>query len=114
MIDPCTYSRGLSAIGGRGTDLISSVVIFMSSNLVMPLRDQLERQVQSRTGRRIRNLAIELNPARVILRGHASSSYLKQLAHHAIQECLPDLSLENTIALHTPFPRSSHQPHVPP
>ncbi len=107
MIDQCTYSRGLSAIGGRGTDLISSVVIFMSSNLVMPLRDQLERQVQSRTGRRIRNLAIELNPERVILRGQASSYYLKQLAQHGIQECLPDLSLENSIVVDRAFARFS-------
>ncbi len=107
MIDPCTYSRGLSAIGGRGTDLISSVVIFMSSNLVMPLRDQLERQVQNRTGRRIRNLAIELNPERVILRGQASSYYLKQLAQHGIQECLPDLSLENSIVVDRAFARFS-------
>lgn len=72
---------------------------FMSNNLSTPLRDLLERQVRNRTGRRIRNLAIELNPERVILRGQVSSYYLKQLAQHGIRESLPDLDLENSIVV---------------
>src|SRR5713226_5289205 len=56
-------------------------------------------------GKANRNLAIELNPERVILRGQASSYYLKQLAQHGIQECLPDLSLENSIVVDRAFAR---------
>jgi len=43
----------------------------------------------------------------VILRGQASSYYLKQLAQHGIQECLPDLSLENSIVVDRAFARFS-------
>ena len=63
------------------------------------LKDQLERQVRTWTGRRIRNLAIELNPERVILRGQVNSYYVKQLAQHGIQDCLPNLILENSIVV---------------
>jgi hypothetical protein len=71
----------------------------MSNNVSAPLRDQLERQVRNWTGRRIRNLAIELNPERVILRGQVSSYYVKQLAQHSVRESLPDLVLENSIVV---------------
>ncbi|MBV9125258.1 MAG: hypothetical protein JO112_18025 [Planctomycetes bacterium] len=63
------------------------------------LHHQLEKQVQVRTGRRVRNLAIELHPERVVLRGQAASYYVKQLAQHGIRELLPHISLENTIAV---------------
>jgi len=71
----------------------------MSNNLSALLRDQLEQQVRNRTGRRIRNLAIELNPERVVLRGQATSYYLKQLAQHGIWESYPHLILENSIVV---------------
>ncbi len=71
----------------------------MSNNERTLRRDDLERQVQKRTGRRIRNLAIELNPERVILRGQVSSYYVKQLAQHGLCSCFPDLILENSIVV---------------
>ncbi len=81
----------------------------MSNHVSMPLRDQLELRVRNRTGRRIRNLAIELNPERVILRGQVNSYYVKQLAQHGIRDCLPNLILENSIVverdLHPVFDR---------
>jgi hypothetical protein len=61
------------------------------------LQWQLERQVQSRTGRRIRDLAIRLDRERVILHGRAASYYLKQLAQHGVRDILPQASLENAI-----------------
>jgi hypothetical protein len=79
-----------------GFQLASTV---MSNNVSMPLRDQLELQVRNRTGRRIRNLAIELNPERVILRGQVTSYYVKQLAQHGIRDCIPNLVLENSIVV---------------
>jgi hypothetical protein len=64
-----------------------------------PLQEQLEHQVHCWTGRRVRNLAIELQPERVILRGQVTSYYLKQLAQHGIRDLFPNLSLENSIVV---------------
>ena len=61
------------------------------------LREELETRVQTRTGRRVRNLTIEVSPEGVILQGQASSYYIKQLAQHGVREFLPDVRLENTI-----------------
>jgi len=63
------------------------------------LQDELARRVQDRTGRRIRNLTIELCDERVILRGQAVSYYVKQLAQHGVRDLLPDVRLENTISV---------------
>ncbi len=64
-----------------------------------PLQDELESQVQSRTGRRVRDLAIELRPERVVLRGLASSYHVKQLAQQGVRDILPHVSLENAITV---------------
>jgi hypothetical protein len=63
------------------------------------LRSELERVVQMRTGRRVRHLAIDVFPERVILRGRTTSYYVKQLAQHGVRDLLPHVSLENTIAV---------------
>jgi hypothetical protein len=63
----------------------------------IPLQHELEHRVLWRTGRRIRDLAIELRPERVILRGRASTYYLKQLAQHGVRDVLPHVVLENAI-----------------
>jgi hypothetical protein len=63
------------------------------------LRHELENRILRRTGRRIRNLAIEVRPERVVLRGHTSTYYLKQLAQHGVREILPHVSLENAITV---------------
>ena len=60
----------------------------------------LVRQVQTRTGRRIRDLAVELLPEGVILRGYAATYYLKQLAQQGVREVLPHVRLENAITVH--------------
>jgi hypothetical protein len=71
----------------------------MSIILATHLKDRLERHVRTRTGRRIRNLAIELDPNRVVLRGQASSFYVKQMAQQGIRDFLPNLLLENSIVV---------------
>src|SRR5258708_6829896 len=53
------------------------------------LQLELERQVVARTGRRVRDLTIELYSERVILRGHTSTYYVKQLAQHGVRDVLP-------------------------
>jgi hypothetical protein len=61
------------------------------------LRQELESRVQIRTGRRVRNLSIQVSPERILLQGQATSYHVKQLAQHGVQECLPDAYLENAI-----------------
>jgi hypothetical protein len=63
------------------------------------LQHELERRVHDRTGRRIRNLAIELGAGHVVLRGLATTYYAKQLAQHGIRDLLPQIRLENAIVV---------------
>lgn len=63
------------------------------------LRQQLEQCVQARTGRRVRNLDIELTSERIVLRGHADTYYVKQLAQHGVRDLLPQVRLENAIVV---------------
>ena len=63
------------------------------------LRSELERHILARTGRRVRNLAVELVPEAVILRGSTSTYYVKQLAQHGVREVLPQVRLENAIVV---------------
>ncbi len=63
------------------------------------LQQELEHQVHTKTGRRIRNLAIELWPERVILRGRTSTYYVKQLAQQGVRDLLPHVFLENAITV---------------
>lgn len=62
-------------------------------------RDQVENHVSARTGRRIRDLTVELTPERVVIRGETLSYYVKQLAQHGVRELIPDLDLENSIVV---------------
>lgn len=66
---------------------------------LMQLQLQLEQQVQSRTSRRVRNLAVELQPDRVVLHGRTSTYHVKQLAQQGVRELLPEIRLENAIVV---------------
>ncbi len=59
----------------------------------------LERHVQMRTNWRVRNLAIEVGHDRAVLRGQATTNFTRQLAQHAVQDFLPNVRLENAIAV---------------
>ena len=50
------------------------------------LRQDLESHVRARTGRRLRNLDIELFPERIILHGQAVSFHVKQLAQQGVRD----------------------------
>jgi hypothetical protein len=63
------------------------------------LQKELEDCIVARTGRRVRDLKIELCPERVILHGHAESYYVKQLAQHGVRDVLPQVRLENAIVV---------------
>ena len=71
----------------------------MPSSQFAELRTELEHQVRARTGRRVRDLAIELCSERVILRGRAVSYHVKQLAQHGVRDLLPQVRLENAIVV---------------
>jgi hypothetical protein len=55
------------------------------------------QRVANRTGRRVRNLAVEVGAERVVLRGLTDSFHVKQLAQTGAREALPGAILENAI-----------------
>jgi hypothetical protein len=80
----------------------------MSVSANPDLQQELESRISQRTGRRIRNLTVELRPERVVLRGLATNYYLKQLAQHGVRELLPHVSLENVIIVDGPHESPAH------
>src|SRR5262245_37477250 len=71
----------------------------MKPNDLLGLRHELETRVRARTGRRVRNLAIELTPGHVTLQGTTATFYDKQLAQHSVREVLPEVDLDNAIVV---------------
>ena len=67
----------------------------------MPLHEIVTQRVADRTGRRVRNLEIEVGAAgdRVVIRGRANSFHVKQLAQQGAREALPHARLENAIVV---------------
>jgi hypothetical protein len=62
-----------------------------------PLVEVIFQRVVNRTGRRVRNLAVEVDLERVVLRGLTDSFHVKQLAQAGAREALPSAILENAI-----------------
>jgi hypothetical protein len=73
-----------------------SVVVVQS---LPALQKQIECQILTRTSRRVRHLAVELCPERIVLRGLASTYHVKQLAQQSVREVLPHVHLENAIVV---------------
>lgn len=63
----------------------------------LDLQGELEKLVEQRTHRRIRNLRVEVGDGRVVLKGRAGSYHLKQLAQHGILDVMPKVRLVNAI-----------------
>ncbi len=61
------------------------------------LTELVMRRIVSWTGRRVKDLAIEIGAGLVVLRGRVNSYHVKQLAQHGAQEVLPNATLENAI-----------------
>ena len=61
------------------------------------LREDLENHIVARTGRRVRNLDINLSADGVTLKGQTETFYVKQLAQHGVRDVLPDVRLDNAI-----------------
>jgi hypothetical protein len=79
----------------------------MPLSCISLVQQQLEAQIQVRTGRRVQNLTVEVHPDEVILRGQATSYYVKQLAQVGAQDVLIDVPLRNAIAVKRP--EDTHQ-----
>jgi hypothetical protein len=60
---------------------------------------QIAEAVLRRTHSRVWNLHVEVNPEKIILRGETDSFYAKQLAQQGVRDLLPDVRLENAIAV---------------
>jgi hypothetical protein len=56
-----------------------------NSQAACPL-DDVEAKVFGRVGRRVRELRLILADGGLVLRGHARTFYVKQLAQHAVME----------------------------
>ncbi len=63
------------------------------------LAEVVAQRIVARTGRRVRNLAVELGNGWLRLSGVAPSYHVKQLAQHAATEAVPDARLENVIVV---------------
>jgi hypothetical protein len=63
------------------------------------LKSELESRVLARTGRRVRQLDVEIRPERVVLRGLTATYYIKQLAQQEVRDFLPHAHLENAIVV---------------
>lgn len=61
------------------------------------LLSELEKLVEQRTHRRIRDLHIEVADDSVVLKGRAKSYHVKQLAQHGILDVMPKVRLVNAI-----------------
>jgi hypothetical protein len=57
------------------------------------------QRVTTKTGRRVKNLSVEVGSGRVVLRGRAGSFHVKQLAQHGAREVLPEARVENAIVV---------------
>ncbi len=65
----------------------------------MQLTELVTQRITERTGRRVRNLVVEIEADAVVLRGHTTSFHVKQLAQQSVRETLPHLQLKNAIVV---------------
>ena len=72
----------------------------------LPLKPfELTRFVDCQSHRRVRGLAVEVRPGRIVLRGRAESYHVKQLAQHELLRRLPvGMRLDNLIAVGRQMP----------
>jgi hypothetical protein len=69
------------------------------SALPKSLDELLTEKIHDRTGRRVRNLAVEMTGEIVVLHGKASSFHVKQLAQSGVRDVLPRAAVRNAIVV---------------
>jgi hypothetical protein len=73
------------------------VEVFLVPTHPTALALHLRNIVLQRTNRGIWNLAVEVLPERVVLRGDTTTFYSKQLAQESIRKMLPTVMVQNAI-----------------
>lgn len=63
------------------------------------LAQQLRSAVLTQTNRQVWNLAVEVSPEHVVLRGETDSFYAKQMAQESVKKMLPEIRLVNAICV---------------
>jgi hypothetical protein len=66
---------------------------------VPSLDEVLVQNVELHTGRRVKNLSVEVIGDEVVLRGRTNSFHIKQLAQHGVRAVLPHAPLRNAIVV---------------
>jgi len=69
------------------------------SALPKTLDQVLLERIQERTGRRVRDLSVEMSGELVVVRGRARSFHVKQLVLHGVRDVLPTTPLRNSIVV---------------
>ncbi len=64
-----------------------------------PLDVILTERIHHWTGRRVRDLAVEVAEDTVVLRGRTDSFHVKQLAQHGVRDVLPQVAVRNAITV---------------
>jgi hypothetical protein len=64
---------------------------------LISLAQQLQNLVLQRTNRGVWNLAVEISPERVVIRGETNSFYAKQMAQESVMKLVSDRRLVNAI-----------------
>jgi hypothetical protein len=71
----------------------------MDPSAPWPTPADLHQRVLRRTSWRVRELLIEVHASHAVLRGRATTAYVRRLAEQAVQELLPHLRLDNAIVV---------------
>jgi hypothetical protein len=69
----------------------------MLDSLPQSLAEKIEMAVQVRTGGRIRGLQVRIADGEIVISGHASTYYTKQLVTHAALESSDDFIVTNEV-----------------
>jgi polynucleotide 5'-kinase involved in rRNA processing len=80
-----------------GFETTHSVEVDQRTERQRHLAVAIRQRIESRLGGRVRDLAIRVRGATIVLEGRCSTFYTKQLAQHAALGVLEDEQLENAI-----------------
>lgn len=69
----------------------------MLDSLPQSLAEKIEMAVQVRTGGRIRELQVRIADGEIVISGHVSTYYTKQLVTHAALEASDDFIVTNEV-----------------
>lgn len=77
--------------------MVTQGVMEVEREAAFPCVAELERTVQTRTDRRVKDLRISAQNGNVTVTGRSATYYVKQLVTHAIFAVAPNAKLDNRI-----------------